>query len=308
MLTVQMQDHISDLVALNTKLIDMNHRLEQTQGQLLQSEKMASIGQLAAGVAHEINNPVGYIASNLGTLRGYLDDLLGILAAYEACSQKIDPASEAAKNVRTARARVDLDYLRADVRLLVSESLEGVSRVKKIVQDLKEFAHVDRAEWQEADLHKGIDSTLNIVWNELKYKAEVVKEYGVLPLIECIPSQLNQVFMNLLINAAQAIESRGVITLRSGCDGERVWVEVADTGKGMSPDIQKRIFEPFFTTKPVGKGTGLGLSLAYGIVTKHNGEITVDSTVRRGTTFRVTLPVRRPPGEAGGAEIRSTGI
>ncbi len=288
------------------ELSELNRKLEQAQGQLLQSEKMASIGQLAAGVAHEINNPVGYIASNLGTLRGYLDDLLGILDQYQACEQIQDQTSEPVRKMRAARERVDLDYLRNDARALVTESLEGVSRVKKIVQDLKEFSHVDHAEWQEADIHHGLDSTLNIVWNELKYKAEVVREYGPLPAVECIPSQLNQVFMNLMVNAAQAIETRGVITLRSGHDGDKVWIEITDTGKGMPPEVQQRIFEPFFTTKAVGQGTGLGLSLAYGIVNKHHGEIAVRSAVGQGTTFRITLPVRRPAGETPQIVPRST--
>jgi signal transduction histidine kinase len=290
------------------ELSTLNQKLEEAQSQLLQSEKMASIGQLAAGVAHEINNPVGYIASNLGSLRGYLEELLGILALHEDGLAQMSPDSPLRRKIDQARRRVDVDFLRSDVQALVSESLEGVSRVKKIVQDLKEFAHVDRTEWQEADLHQALDSTLNIVWNELKYKAEVVKEYGALPLVECIPCQINQVFMNLLVNAAQAIESRGVITLRSSREGECVWVEVADTGKGMPPDVQRRIFEPFFTTKPVGKGTGLGLSLAYGIIKKHDGEITVTSTVGKGTSFRVTLPLRRartPTVDV--TKIRSTG-
>ncbi|MEW5944004.1 MAG: ATP-binding protein, partial [Pseudomonadota bacterium] len=177
---------------------------------------------------------------------------------------------------------------------LMSESKEGISRVKQIVQNLKDFSHVGAEdEWQWADLHKGLDSTLNIVWNELKYKAEVVKEYGNLPEVECLPSQLNQVFMNLLVNAGHAIEERGVITIRTGVEGEQVWVEIADTGKGIAPEHLSKIFDPFFTTKPVGKGTGLGLSLSYSIVQKHQGRIEVHSEVGKGAAFRVWLPQRR---------------
>jgi signal transduction histidine kinase len=172
--------------------------------------------------------------------------------------------------------------------------------VKNIVQDLKDFSHVDEAEWQWSDLHHGLDSTLNIVWNELKYKAEVVKEYGAPPEIECIPSQLNQVFMNLLVNAAHAIENRGTITIRTGHDGDGAWVEITDDGKGIAPEHLERIFDPFFTTKPVGKGTGLGLSLSYGIVKKHKGRIEVDSRPGMGARFRVWLPVRQ--GEKGKPE------
>ncbi len=281
--------------------------IEQAQSQLLQSEKMASVGQLAAGVAHEINNPVGYIASNLNTLKGYIDNLVEVINLYEVSEASLSADPEVLTHIQAIKARVDLGFIREDVQNLVKESQEGVERVKRIVQDLKEFSHVDRAEWQEADLHAGLDSTLNMVHNELKYKAEIIKDYGSLPAVECIPAQINQVFMNLLVNAGQAIEARGVITLRSGCDGDRAWVEVADSGKGMPADVVKRIFEPFFTTKPVGKGTGLGLSLSYGIVQKHNGEITVTSVVGQGTTFRITLPVCRMESKPQNTEFRSTG-
>ena len=271
--------------------------LEQAQSQLLQSEKMASVGQLAAGVAHEINNPVGFVNSNLGTLKNYVADLFKLIAAYEQLEEKI-PAGETLEQLRALKKKLDLDYLREDASDLVKESIEGLGRVKKIVQDLKEFSHVDSTEWQIADLHAGLNSTLNIAHNELKYKVTVVKEYGEIPPVECIASQINQVFMNMLVNAAHAIETRGTITIRSGQNNEDVWIEIGDTGKGMPPDVQKRIFEPFFTTKPVGKGTGLGLSLAYGIVQKHHGRIEVDSEADKGTRFRIYLPARQPANKA----------
>ncbi|OHC63098.1 MAG: ATPase [Rhodocyclales bacterium GWA2_65_20] len=264
-------------------------KLHEAQNQLLQSEKLASIGQLAAGVAHEINNPVGFINSNIGSLERYLKNLFVILDAYE----KAEAQGTECAAVKTLKEQLDYAYLKEDVVSLIEETRDGVARVKKIVQDLKDFSHVDEAEWQWADLHKGLDSTLNVVNNEIKYKAEVVKEYGELPPVECLPSQLNQVFMNLLVNAAHAIAERGTITLRTGGVGEEVWVEVADTGSGIAPENMKRIFDPFFTTKPVGKGTGLGLSLSYGIVQKHHGRIEVQSEQGRGTTFRITLPVRQ---------------
>lgn len=271
-------------------------RLEEAQNQLLQSEKMASIGQLAAGVAHEINNPIGYVYSNLGSLDKYIRALLGIVDAYEKAETAIADG-EALSLVRVAKQEADLEFLREDVPALMSESQEGIKRVKKIVQDLKDFSHVDEAEWQWADIRKGIDSTLNIVWSEIKYKAEVIKEYGEMPEVECLSSQLNQVFMNLLVNAAHAIEERGTITLRSGVEGEEAWVEIADTGKGISPENLTRIFDPFFTTKPVGKGTGLGLSLSYSIMQKHHGRIEVASEVGKGTTFRIWLPIKQPERE-----------
>ncbi len=266
-------------------------RLEEAQAQLLQSEKLASIGQLAAGVAHEINNPVGYVWSNLGTLERYVADLFALLQAYE----QMEGGKGRTEELEALKAELDLEYLREDVPALLTESKEGLARVKKIVQDLKDFSHADASdEWQWVDLHRGLESTLNIVWNELKYRAEVKKEYGDLPEVECQPSRLNQVFMNLLVNAAQAIEGQGEIRLRTGVQGQEVWVEVSDTGKGIAPEHLGRVFEPFFTTKPVGKGTGLGLSLSYGIVHKHGGRIELESALGRGTTFRVWLPVRQP--------------
>ncbi len=273
-------------------------KLHDAQNQLLQSEKMASIGQLAAGVAHEINNPIGYVNSNLGTLEKYTQDLFAMLDAYEQAEPLLAAHPETARRIKSLREKLDIGFLKEDVAALMKESDEGISRVKKIVQDLKDFSHVDEAEWQWVDLHKGLESTLNVVWNELKYKTEVVKEYATLPEVECLPSQLNQVFMNLLVNAAHAIEEHGVITLRTGASDEEVWIEVSDTGKGIPPENLKRIFEPFFTTKPVGMGTGLGLSLSYGIVQKHHGRIEAESEVGKGTTFRVTLPVRQQEAKA----------
>ncbi|MEW6648422.1 MAG: ATP-binding protein [Pseudomonadota bacterium] len=269
--------------------------------QLQQSEKLASIGQLAAGVAHEINNPVGYISSNIATLARYMDGIFRLLDAYEEAERALADA-ELRSRLQALREEVDLAYLRGDIRALIDESGEGVARVKKIVQDLKDFSRQEEAEWQLADLHKGLESTLNIVHNELKYKAEVVREFADLPLVECIPSQLNQVFMNLLVNAAQAIEEHGVIHVRSGLDGSWCWVEVEDNGKGIPSEHINRLFEPFFTTKPVGKGTGLGLSISYGIVQKHGGRIEVDSEPGHGSRFRVWLPLRQS-----GADISREG-
>ena len=272
-------------------LSELNLKLKETQGQLLQSEKLASIGQLAAGVAHEINNPISFVYSNLGTLQRYLTDLLGLIAAYESAESNIADAV-VIEQLQAMKKKADLVFLREDITALMSESRDGITRVKDIVQNLKDFSHVDaRDEWHWATLQQGLDSTLNIVWNELKYKCEVVKEYAVIPDIECLPSQLNQVFMNMLVNAGHAIEERGTITIRTGTEQDQVWVEIEDTGKGIEPQNLKRIFDPFFTTKPVGSGTGLGLSLTYSIVQKHNGRLEVDSVVGQGTRFRIWLPI-----------------
>jgi signal transduction histidine kinase len=282
---------IEELERAHAEVQAINKRLEETQQQLLQSEKMASIGQLAAGVAHEINNPIGYVHSNLGSLESYIGDIFRLLEAYAGVERDHPGQASLFDGVRALREKLDIDFLKDDVHALLAETREGIGRVKKIVQDLKDFSRTGAEdEWQWADLHRGLDSTLNIVNNEIKYKARVVKEYGTLPEIECLPSQLNQVFMNLLVNAAHAIEDQGTITVRTGTDADSLWVEVADTGSGIAPDNLKRIFEPFFTTKPVGKGTGLGLSLSYSIVQKHGGSIEVESEPGRGTTFRVILP------------------
>jgi two-component system, NtrC family, sensor kinase len=209
-----------------------------------------------------------------------------------------------AARLANMRAAIDLDFLREDIPVLMSESKEGIARVRHIVQDLKDFSRVDDSqEWVWANLHAGIDSTLNIVANEVKYKADVVKRYGELPDIECLPSQLNQVIMNLVVNAAHAIgDKRGEIAIATGCgDKDTVWIAVSDNGSGIDPAILSRIFDPFFTTKVIGKGTGLGLSLSYGIVQKHGGQIEVDSVPGQGTTFRVTLPMRQSA-PAGGQE------
>lgn len=279
-----------ELRANNDMLEQANHRLQDAQGQLMQADKMASVGQLAAGVAHEINNPIGFVYSNLGSLEQYLNEIFALLSVYEKAEASMADSMRA--EVQKIKQQTDIAFLKEDVPTLMKESKDGITRVKRIVQDLKEFSHVDSSdEWKTVDLHNGLDSTLNIVNNEIKYHAEVHKEYGEISSVECLPSQINQVFMNLLVNAGHAIEGKGVITVRTGQQGEEVFVQVADSGKGISAENLKRIFDPFFTTKPVGKGTGLGLSLSYGIIKKHDGRIEVQSEVGKGTTFTVWLPV-----------------
>ena len=311
---ISVRTDVTSLIDMQNRLAHVNEQLEErvavkvkelesAQQQLLQTEKMASIGQLAAGVAHEINNPVGYINSNIGSLDQYIKDLFRLLEVYESAEVLLSD-DEVAQKITALKQEIDVDFLKQDVLDLIKESNEGVSRVKKIVQDLKDFSHVDAAEWSVVDIHNGIDSTLNIVNNEIKYKASVVKEYGDLPMVECMPSQINQVFMNLLVNASHAIEERGTITIRSGAtDDGWVWVDVSDTGKGMSNDELKRIFDPFFTTKPVGEGTGLGLSLSFGIVKKHGGRIEVKSELGEGTTFRICLPQQQD--DRNGSELEA---
>ena len=268
-------------------------KLEEAHNQLLQSEKLASIGQLAAGVAHEINNPIGFVNSNLGVLKKYVSNLLQIIDLYESGRHFLAADAALQGRIEQACATADLEFLRNDIETLISESIEGATRVRRIVQDLRDFSRVDSAEWQSADLHAGLESTLNVVWNEIKFKADVVREFGTLPPVECRLSQVNQVFMNLLVNAAQAIPEHGTITLRSGCVGDKAWISISDTGQGVPQELMTRIFDPFFTTRPVGTGTGLGLSVSYGIIAKHGGLIDVQSEPGQGATFTVWLPVRR---------------
>jgi two-component system NtrC family sensor kinase len=288
----------AELLRRNNELTELNARLSTAQQRLTQSEKLASIGQLAAGVAHEINNPIGYVFSNFETLGTYIERMLAMFASYREGEASIANAAVLA-SLRTQRAAYDFDFLIEDIPVLMAESREGITRVRKIVQDLKDFSRADaNQEWQWADLHAGIDSTLNIVSNEVKYKADVIKEYGVIPEVECLPSHINQVIMNIVVNGVHAITAeRGRIVIRTGCDDGKVWIEIADNGAGIAPEIASRIFDPFFTTKPVGSGTGLGLSLSYGIIQKHGGQIDVSSTLGEGSTFRIALPIRQlaPP-------------
>ncbi|HEX5792144.1 MAG TPA: ATP-binding protein [Rheinheimera sp.] len=250
--------------------------------QLLQSEKLASLGQLAAGVAHEINNPIGYVSSNMKMLAEYSGSLINLV---KLLSQQV--AEEKRYALLT---QFDFDYVCEDLPKLVQESEHGLNRVVEIIRDLKDFSHIEDAEFVEADLHQGIQSTLNIVSNELKYKADVIKEFIALPLVSCIPSQLNQVLLNLLVNAAHAIEQHGTIRIATGFDDNWVWFSVTDNGKGIDSAQLARIFEPFYTTKPKGQGTGLGLSLSRSIVEKHKGLLEVSSTPGVGSCFTVKLP------------------
>ncbi|MGE4369076.1 MAG: ATP-binding protein [Burkholderiaceae bacterium] len=266
--------------------------LERANAHLLRSEKLAGIGQLAAGVAHEINNPIGYVFSNLKTLAGYMHDLLRIIDAADQVN--------ALDDLRQLKNALEYDYIRDDVQALINESEEGIGRVKKIISALKDFSHMDEDGFRKADLHRGFESTLNIINNELRHKAKVVKEYGDLPLVECNVSQVNQVFMNMMINATHAMQGQGTITIRTGHDDTWVWFEVEDDGKSMDAETVSRIFEPFFTTKPVGQGTGLGLSLSYSIIQKHRGHIDVFSEPNQGTRFRVFLPIEQSDSDTAG--------
>ncbi len=286
----QFNNMMTILEGKNSELQQAYAELQKSHSKILQQEKMASIGQLAAGVAHEINNPMGFISSNLGTLRKYAGKLGAFIRELSDATGQLN--SEGAEDrLKERRKQLKIDYILEDIEPLILESLEGAERVKRIVQNLKSFSRVDQAEYKHVNIIECIESTLNIVWNELKYKTTIEKEYGEIPLTKCYPQQLNQVFMNLLVNASQAIEKQGVIKIKTWNGDGMINVSISDTGHGIPEEKVGKIFDPFFTTKGVGKGTGLGLSICYEIVEKHNGEITVNSKTGEGTTFTVKIPV-----------------
>jgi two-component system, NtrC family, sensor kinase len=280
------EERTEELSSRNAQLEKTLKDLSDAQAQLVSSEKLASLGQLAAGVAHEINNPIGFVHANLGSLRKYLDKLSFVLLNM---NEKLASDEETQTLWKTSK----IDFILEDLGGLLDESIEGTRRVSTIVKDLKNVSNIDRSQIMDADLEQALDSTLNIVWNEIKYKAEVEKEYSGIPRVTCNPQQLNQVFLNILVNASHAMEDPpGKIIIRTlKRDDGQVEIEIEDNGSGMDETTKSKIFDAFYTTKEIGKGTGLGLSISYRIVKEHGGNIEVDSQPGHGTTFRIILPV-----------------
>ncbi len=274
---------------------------EKLQAQLYQSDKMASIGQLAAGVAHGINNPTAYVGSNLEILSNYQRDINRLISQYRklvtnmkdnmAKGKKSTALSKQLVHILALEAEIGIDFILDDSPNLIKESREGTKLLKRIVGDLKDFAHPGKDSLEPADINRCLDLTLNVAWNQIKYNAVVRKDYGDLPEVQCYPQQLNQVFMNLLVNAAQSIEEKGEIRIATRALDEQVEIKVSDTGVGIPEENLSKIFGSFFTTKEVGKGTGLGLNVAYNIIQKHKGTIEVESQLGKGTTFTVRIPV-----------------
>jgi len=302
---VQLNENLEQRVAERTLNIEMmSHQVEKAhkelelaylelkarQATILHQDKMAGIGLLAAGVAHDINNPIGFVTNNIEELSEYIPRLRRF---FESQQKALETGAEpGVKEVlQKEREELDIDYILMDFDLLIEESLEGARRISSIVQNLRSFSRVDDVEYKLADIQECLESTINITNYVLRYKAEVRRDYRAIPMVRCCPQQLNQVFMNLLINAAHAIEKSGVVTIRTWADTASVYVSVTDTGIGIPTETLPKIFEPFFTTKEVGKGTGLGLSIAYDIVSRHRGEIDVQSEPGRGTTFTIRLPM-----------------
>lgn len=279
-----------DLEERNEELVRGKAQLERLQAQIVQSEKMASIGQLAAGIAHELNNPVGFVHGNLDLLDGCISDLLDLLRFYD----EAELPSHVAAGANAIKARIGYEPAIGDLSSIISDCREGTTRVKDIVQNLRTFSRLDEAEFKTTDIHEGIDSTIRMLSRYLSGgNINLVRDYGHIPAIEAYSAQLNQVWMNLLVNAAQAVgNAPGEVRIATSASDSHVTVAVSDTGRGIEPDVLSRIFDPFFTTKPVGEGTGLGLSITFGIVERHGGRIDVRSEMNKGTTFSVILPLK----------------
>lgn len=294
-LELRVEERTTELVDANSllkqdklQLETLYQQLKQAQMQLLESEKMASIGLLAAGVAHEINNPMTYIIANFVAMQEYCDDLLSLIERQQALV-----AESALEDSQALLKEMDFDYMREDIPVLIRQSLEGADRVKQIVQGLRDFSHTGQQDWERSDLRDGLNSTLKVAHNAIKDKAEVIQDFEAIPTIDCLPSQLNQVFLNLLVNAAQSIHEQGVIRIHAYQEQDWVRIDISDNGQGIDPQHIANIFDPFYTTKPVGEGTGLGLALSFNIIKAHNGRIEVDSTPGKGTTFSLWLPIEQ---------------
>jgi signal transduction histidine kinase len=273
-------------------------KVEEAQEGLYQAQKLASLGQLAGGVAHEINNPLGFVSSNFQILEDYIRNCFGLLRIMGSLKQAVKDQNLKTANfivteMNALEEKMNMDFMRADISKLLEGSQRGLERIRKIVMDLRTFARADSKDMEFVNIHDVIHSVLNIVWNEIKYKADLKQEYTEIPLIKGNPQRLGQVFINLLINAAQAIEDKGMIAIKTFQKNAHVCVEISDTGQGIAEENINKIFDPFFTTKPIGQGTGLGLSISYDIVKKYGGEIDVQSQVGQGTTFTVMFPIPR---------------
>ena len=293
---IQRNNAINDLKQSHKKLEQLNSKIKRHQAMLVQQEQLASIGQLAAGVAHEINNPVGFIKSNLGTINDYVDIMKTLIFKYQAYKSAAEKENIVQRQILADEIdemceREDIEFIIEDLGQAIFESKDGTKRVRDIVLNLKSFARLNDQNLKEQNLNDGIEATLKLAWNELKYKCEIKKDLGELPLINCNLNELNQVFMNLLMNAVQSIENRGVIEISSRKVGDKVILKFSDNGCGIGPENLTNIFKPFFTTKEVGKGTGLGLSISHGIINSHGGSLGVKSKVGEGTTFTIELPV-----------------
>jgi signal transduction histidine kinase len=282
------------LETINADLSKAFGDLKSAQAQLVQSEKMASLGQLVAGIAHEINNPIAFLYANFPHLEEYAETLLSLVADLRALTASLPQAERAEELVRQA----DLEFLAEDMLKVIRSGKGGAARIKEIVRSLRSFSRLDEAEFKPALLEDGLDDTLAILHHHMKGRIELKRDYALRRPVPCFPGQINQVFMNILYNAIQAIEGPGTIEVSTGRDGDWAVVTISDSGAGIPPDVMAKIFDPFFTTKKVGEGTGLGLSISYGIIETHGGRIDVASRPGEGTRFQIRLPLpSNPPTE-----------
>jgi two-component system NtrC family sensor kinase len=295
-LAISYENVANTLRESNKQLESAVKKLKLQQSQLVQSEKMASLGLLAAGVAHEINNPVGFIQSNLATLGQYLEvmkNLIGVYRSLAECMTKegVNEARQKIFDIEAIEKEEDLTYILEDTEALIAESRNGTARISEIVKGLKSFSRAEGEKPRDADINECIESTLKMVWNEIKYHCEVEKDFGEIPHLMCFSGELSQVFVNLLTNAAQTISGSGKIRVATALVDEQIEIRVTDIGSGIDPEHLADLFSAFFTTKPEGQGTGLGLSISYSIVEKHGGSITVESEKGKGSTFIIRLPL-----------------
>ena len=275
------------LEVLNIRLKQAINERKRLESQLIQSAKMASLGEMVAGIAHELNNPLGFIYSNLGNLKKFYKKIVGLLESYD----RVDFPEETRKEIEKRKEAIHYDYIKTRMRDMIERSSVGADRMKKIIQDLKTFSRLDAAEFAEADINEAIDTTLSIMFHEYKNKIEIKREFGSIPLVKCHISKLNQVFMNLLVNACHAIEENGEIKIKTESENGMIKIEISDTGSGIPEAVMNKIFDPFFTTKSVGKGTGLGLSISHKIIKAHKGEISVKCSPGENTTFTIKIPM-----------------
>ena len=274
----ELENTNAELDRKNQDLQQLYDELKETQAQLIHSEKMASLGQLVAGISHELNNPIGFIYSNSKQLKSYIEKIEKFIRVYDG------------KEEKDKDSKIDIDNLMIDLHSLIHDTISGSQMIKEIVDNLRNFSHLDEAKWKKVDIHKGLESSIKIMMPQFKRQLEIHKNFQASGIISCNPGQLNQVFLNILSNAAQAIDNSGNIWINTHDENDFLVIDIKDDGKGMPPNIRDKIFDPFYTTKDVGEGTGLGLSISYSIIQNHNGTLSVESQVNKGSTFSIKIP------------------
>lgn len=291
-----LEERARELYEANQTLQKAYEALQEQKDQLVQQEKLASIGLLAAGVAHEINNPVGFVKSNLQTLEEYSKTYAEAFAAYRELTELVksgesDKTTDQLSKLDELVSKANLNYIAKDGEACIEESLAGVKRIEEIIVNLSDFARTEGDNRAQSNINELLENTLKLVWNEIKYKCEIEKDFGELPAMWCWPGQLRQVFVNIIVNAAHAIEEKGTISLNTRSDEDNIYIEISDSGTGIDEEKIDKIFDPFFTTKEVGSGTGLGLYICHGIITKHQGTIAAANNPDGGAKFSISLPI-----------------